>query len=291
MTNPVPLAYARHQLPIIVGMFGYGLRSAVPFLRPRENPTRFEPYEFEVAPMPDELVNRYLVWCGADPARYPGILPPHLVSRWGMTAFARLTGQTRFPLLGVLNQGARIEEVHPLPRGESFRVRAVTIAIDEEPNRYRIHNRVVAGTRAHPESIVVDSIAAVPRGGRPKSAAAASRVEPEFRTIARWDAPPRTGLDFALLTGDFNPIHWFSPIADRTGFRGTIMHGFGTLARAYEGIRNEGTTITAIDARFVRPLPFPHRGVDVQVAVDPASPRAFRVRGGDGTVYLAGTTA
>ena len=26
--------------------------------------------------------------------------------------------------------------------------------------------------------------------------------------IARWKAPAGAGMDFALITGDFNPVHW-----------------------------------------------------------------------------------
>ena len=45
-------------------------------------------------------------------------------------------------------------------------------------------------------------------------------------------------LDFAKLTGDFNPIHWVPAYARASGFRSCILHGFATMSYAMEAIRS-----------------------------------------------------
>jgi acyl dehydratase len=89
-------------------------------------------------------------------------------------------------------------------------------------------------------------------------------VPAEAEPIAEVALDARAGLDFAVLTGDVNPIHWLRPYARAAGFRSTILHGFATLARACEalvGARLGGdpARLAAIDARFVAPLPLPAR--------------------------------
>jgi acyl dehydratase len=54
--------------------------------------------------------------------------------------------------------------------------------------------------------------------------------------------------------------------AKAAGFRGCILHGFATLARAYEAlVRVKGGGVPAgvrmVDVRFVRPLVLPRRTV------------------------------
>jgi acyl dehydratase len=89
-------------------------------------------------------------------------------------------------------------------------------------------------------------------------------VPSEARQIAALDLGPRAGLDFAKLTGDMNPIHWFAPYARAAGFRGCILHGFATLARAVEALNRtlpgrDPMRLSSVDVRFSRPLLLPAR--------------------------------
>jgi acyl dehydratase len=75
------------------------------------------------------------------------------------------------------------------------------------------------------------------------------------------------GLDFARLTGDFNPVHWIGPYARMAGFRGVILHGFATAALATEAVIatrwfGEPARLGGLEVRFTRPLVLPdHVGV------------------------------
>jgi hypothetical protein len=97
------------------------------------------------------------------------------------------------------------------------------------------------------------------------------------------------GLDFAKLTGDFNPIHWIPAYAKASGFKSTILHGFATMARAFEGLNNSvvapGARLGAIDVKFTRPLLLPAK---VGIYVDDHG-GVFVGDAPGGPAYLMGT--
>jgi acyl dehydratase len=169
----------------------------------------------------------------------------------------------------------------PLPADQPLTVRARLESIDDNGRRAVIHQRVITGTIESPEAVVADLFAIVPTGGKPNgkpngksnghSAAPAERqakkkdkprVPDDVEEVARWRIGPNAGLDFAKLTGDFNPVHWIPPYARAMGFRNTILHGFSTMARAIEGVQRgmfAGSTraLKVFDCKFTRPLVLP----------------------------------
>ena len=121
------------------------------------------------------------------------------------------------------------------------------------------------------------------------------RVPQDARELARWRLSKNDGWEFAVLTGDFNPIHWIPMAAKAAGFRNTILHGFGTMARAIEGLNralwaDDTTQLSLIDVKFKRPLVLPARvglyvddAQNAYVGVAPGGPAfleaAFETRG------------
>jgi acyl dehydratase len=82
-------------------------------------------------------------------------------------------------------------------------------------------------------------------------------------------------------------VHWLSPYARALGFRGTILHGFATMARAMEGLNRAlfaGAVdrIRSFDVRLTRPLVLPARvglyldGQNVHVGDAPGGPEYLR---------------
>jgi acyl dehydratase len=101
--------------------------------------------------------------------------------------------------------------------------------------------------------------------GASKKAASTDKrpsVPADARELAWQKLRPDAGLDFAKLTGDFNPIHWIPAAAHASGFRSVILHGFSTLARTIEALNRrlyagDVSRLGWIDARFTRPLVLP----------------------------------
>ena len=137
--------------------------------------------------------------------------------------------------------------------------------------------------------------AIVPLGGKgdkrdgPKPKKEPKRVPQQAAEVGFWKLRQDAGLAFAMLTGDFNPVHWIRPYARMFGFRSTILHGFSTMARAYEGLVRTvfaGATgaMRSFDVQFTKPLILPARvglyldGDQVYVGDAPGGP-----------AYLVGT--
>lgn len=223
--------------------------------------------EAELPPRSEALVRDYVRAVGGDPSAYSGRIPAHFFPQWGLPLAARALSGAPYPLARVMNAGCRIEQRGPLPARERLVVRARLEALDDDGRRALITQRIVTGTRSSPDAVVADVRAFVPLAGQSKSGAEGTpRARPvvpsETHHVAALDLGPRAGLDFAKLTGDLNPIHWLGPYARAAGFRGCILHGFATLARAVEALNralwaDDPTRWSAVDVRFTRPLLLP----------------------------------
>jgi hypothetical protein len=212
------------------------------------------------------LVRDYVRHVGGDPAWYRGRVPMHLVPQWGFPLAARALSELSYPLARTMNAGCRFESRAPLPSGEALQVRVRIESIDDDGRRAIITQRVITGTRSVPDAIVADLRAFVPLAKKDDRGSPKPKARPQVPEGAREIAFGRiradAGLDFAKLTGDFNPIHWVAPYARASGFRSCILHGFSTLARAIEALNRarfagDPSKLKVIDARFSRPLTLP----------------------------------
>lgn len=296
----VPNRYILHQGSVLRGL-GHG---AVAALRQRVGEVPTTPpvtpgpeLRAEVGPRPRDLVRDYVRHVGGDPGAYRRTVPAHLFPQWGFGLAARTLEGVPYPLAKVMNGGCRLEINAELPSDEPLSVSARLEGIDDDGRRAVLHQRIVTGTSAHPEAVVGHLYAIVPLGGRgAKGRGGAAekkrdraRVPQDARELAFWRIGDRAGLDFAKLTGDFNPVHWVPPYARAFGFRNVILHGFATMARAIEGLNRslfagDVRRLGVFDCRFTRPLVLPARvglyvGAERSVFVGDA-------RGGP--AYLAG---
>jgi acyl dehydratase len=226
---------------------------------------------------PPRLVRDFVRHVGGDPSAWRSQLPPHLFPQWAVPLAARTLRGLPYPMLKVVNGGCRLVVNAPLPARGPLEVSARLEGIDDDGRRAVLHQRVTTGTRQRPDALVADLYVIVPvtggaKASRSKRAAKAeakpvkerARVPEDARPVADWRLGADAGLRFALLTGDVNPLHWVSPYARAAGFRGAILHGFSTMARAYEGLirgvfAGSVQRLGAIDVRFTRPLVLPAR--------------------------------
>jgi hypothetical protein len=234
----------------------------------------------DVAPPSDALVRSFVKNAGGDPQVYRGRLPPHLFPQWALPVASRVFDDLPFPIVRVVNAGCRFEARAPLPAGEPLRVAARLERIDENDVRVIVTTRIVTGTASTPEALDAELRTFIPlprkKDGSTKRGAADGRerrialVPADAREIAYVRLGAEAGLDFAKLTGDFNPIHWVPAYARAAGFPSAILHGFGTFALAVEALvrrsfSGEAERLRCVDARFTKPLALPGR-VGVYVA-------------------------
>jgi hypothetical protein len=289
----VPLRHVLSQGPMIATMGRaamMGLRR-LPAAGPEAAPGPW--IEARLPPPPSALVRDYIRHVGGDPSWYRGQLPPHLFPQWALPLATRALSNLAYPPARVMNAGCRIERRAPLAADEPLDVRVRVEAIDDNGHRAIVTQRVVTGTLSAPEAVVADITAFIPLEPKGKNANGTRqpRVVPPgiAREIAFMRIGADAGLDFAKLTGDFNPVHWLAPYARASGFRRCILHGFSTLARAIEALNRarfsaNPSRLSLIEARFTSPLLLP-ASVGVYVVND------GRLWVGDapqGRVYLEG---
>ena len=247
------------------------------------------------------LVRDYLRHLGGDAAAHRGRVPAHLFPHWVLPVAAATLRGLPFDLVRVVNAGCRLRMHAPLRLGETFTVRARLVAAEDDGRRVRLTQHIVTGTSGHPTALEVELYTQVPsaapapaRSRCPAPVAASSRpdrprVPQGAREIAFWRLAGDAGWVFATLTGDFNPVHWIRPYARAAGWRGTILHGFATLARAMEGLGRarfggDQEELFEVDVRFTKPLVLPAR-----VGLFLEQDGFFVGEGPGGPAYLVGT--
>ncbi|HEY8431188.1 MAG TPA: MaoC/PaaZ C-terminal domain-containing protein [Sandaracinaceae bacterium] len=242
-------------------------------------------------PRPPQLIRDYVRHVGGDPGAYKKRVPPHLFPQWGFALTGKTLDGLSYPMLQAMNGGCRLVMNAPLPSDEPLEVSARLERIDDDGKRAILEQRIVTSTRSAPEAVVAHLFIFVPLAKRAKDGAKKERprVPQDAKELAFWRLRADAGLDFAKLTGDFNPVHWIPAYARAFGFKNTILHGFGTMARAIEGL-NRGLFAGDVDAlrevhvRFTRPLVLPAkvglyvRGEELWVGDAPSGP-----------AYLTGT--
>ena len=312
-TMSIPLRYVLEQGPVIRSLGRTALsamkapksgaaRGSVPAPGPELRAT--------MPPRSRELVRDYVRHVGGEPSAYGERLPPHFFPQWGFALAARTLEGIPYPLMKVLNGGCRVEIAAALPANEPLEVSACLEDIDDDGRRAVLHQKIVTGTKSVPNAVTAHLYAIVPLGGGGKGSGSSGSssgggeakkkevaiVPADARELARWSLPANAGLDFAKLTGDFNPVHWIRPYARMFGFKSTILHGFGTMARAWEGVVAQvlgvdTQAIATFDARFTKPLVLPGKVGLFLVAKD-GSPRTGEIYVGDAAgspAYLVGS--
>ncbi|MBL4868910.1 MAG: hypothetical protein JKY67_21300 [Pseudomonadales bacterium] len=294
----VPYICAIEQGPSVASWGSVSIRSAFPFLRPKENPSHFKPVQDLVSPPSSRLIEHYIEWAGAPKSSYQDEVPPHLFSQWSIPLVTRVLHQARYPLKEIVNQGCSVKINAKIPRGEKLWLTARLINLDESEKRIRFAVEVSTSTADLPNAIVaVFNLILAPEISEAKIR---NRKRPEsdgFCISGHWSADDDDGFRFALLTGDFNPIHWIDPLAKRSNFGGKVLHGFASLSRTWESIQSlqpssskADQRIEEISVKFLQPIRLPSTELKVMTSpkTDKKGGRRLKVRGENNDLHLVG---
>lgn len=288
-----PARHLVHQRSMLVSLGNVAVDSVLERFKPSSGAAAVPGRELStrIAPPPSALIEDFSKHVGADAASYAGVVPPQLFPQWGLPLALRALRGCGFPLVKMINGGCRLESNAPLRRGEELTVRAHLASVSDDGRRAVLCQRIVTEQPGAPSALVADvfGIVRAPRG--PGSSASPAKapvhVPASARKLEDWALAREAGLEFALLTGDFNPLHWLAPYARAMGFRSTILHGFAAMARAHSGLERalSPRRLRVLDVRFVRPITLPAR---VSLYVDGAA--VFVAAPGE-PVYMTGSFA
>lgn len=239
------------------------------------------------------LQKDFVRFCGGDPSRYADRTPPHLFSQWALPVALTLARRLPYPPLTVVNLGCSLRVDGQLPPRGEVDVRCTLTELVEEASKVRLtlslltlfDDEVKLRCELHLMVRLPDA-GNVPRTG-PKRPREVICAPPDARELVRRRLTADAGLAFAELTGDFNPIHWIAPYARMSGFKGPILHGFGSLGIAIEGLVSGRLCgriddLRRIDADFTAPLLLPR-----QIGVFSRGDKLWVADAASGPAYMA----
>lgn len=91
---------------------------------------------------------------------------------------------------------------------------------------------------------------------------AAPAMFPDACSQTSWSIEKSTIRHYAMLSGDYNPIHLSSLLARLFGARGSIAHGMYSVARVAAEIERRSTgPVIAINSEFRRPILLPAQAI------------------------------
>jgi acyl dehydratase len=259
-----------HQRAVLASLAGIALRSLLQTGNGRgtAGPSQLPGPELlrELPSPPASLIRDYALYVGGNTKLAMSTIPPHFFPQFSMPLAAETLRGLPYPIHRIVNAGCRLDIHDPLVLGERLHVRARLESVDDDGRRAVLRQRIVIGQRASAEAVVAQVYALVPLARRThaerEKRQEPTRVPADAERLEELDLKADAGLEFALLTGDFNPVHWIRPYARALGHRGAILHGFASMARVYEALarsRSDDASerIRMLDVRFVRPLVLP----------------------------------
>ena len=283
MSAEIPLKLVRQHRATMSAMLVGLVRSSLPFTAKHQQNHQVTQRGYT----PDALLNHtFQQWAGFHHTK-TALSPPLLVSQTLLSAVATLTSYCPYPLLNVLNQGLKLTVLDSIQPKQPFTIQGKLIDASDDGYRAKIHSHVVLKNNSGKTIITLDAYAAVMLKSRPQNTAKKPAQVVEWQTIDSWQMPERAGVEFFLLTGDFNPIHTVPWFAKRTRFAGCIMHGYGAFSKIYAAIENQGVVISEIETRFIKPIPLPTPRLHIQIATD-ASDQLFRLVDDHDQAYQSG---
>lgn len=223
-----------------------------------------------VPPLRPALIRDYLVENGGDPQVWGEELPPHLFAQFGIPLAMQVISGLPYPVQRTLNAGCAWVKHAPLLAREPLDVRARLEVLDDDGSRVKATVKIVTTTATARDGLEAEMRVFIPlsnrrkgtkRGGHDEAKREVATVPPAAQEAVRLSIAKDAGAVFAVLTGDFNPIHWLAPAAWAAGFNSCILHGFAMHTRAVEALgRSLGgkvRSLKAVDVKFSKPLVLP----------------------------------
>lgn len=280
----IPLQFLFEHQATLAGLGKIGLRSLKKSKVAQVDWQTLAPIKEVIDAPSHDLIEHYIQWSGAEPSKYQDSIPPHMVSQWGLSFATRLLLQTHYPLSKVINQGVSLKIHGKLPRTENLMIQAKIAQVDERNGLARVSVQITTGTIAEPKLVeaLLHMAFILPHFEKIKRSETSDTKH--WHTLGEWSTRSDDGLKFALLTGDFNPIHWITPLAKLSNFGQKVLHGFGVFARSFEFLPQP---IQQIDVRFLKPVKLPSEHNRVETSTEQMQ-KYVRVVGSAGQICLMG---
>ncbi len=284
----------------VLGALGRAVLSGIPGLKSQEPlVVPGKEYRETVSPRSDALIDDYLRTVGGSPSSYRKTVPVHMYPQWSFPILNQAMGNLPYNMAGIMNLGFAVDIYGEVPRGEELNLTAQLVNSDVNDRRAIITMKTTTGTERTPLLLDITQTAIVKMPKKKKLRDQNARAQPRkekpaipanAQEIGQVKLAGDAGLNFSIVTGDINPLHWLTPYAQAFGQRGRILHGFASSAIALEILNKKffsGRTdmLKSVEVSFTKPVNLPGK---FSVFVDyKGGFYAGRVPGGD--AWLAGS--
>ena len=213
-----------------------------------------------------ELIKDYIYHTGGELSWYKNIVPPHMFPQWGFPILTRTLEKLPYNLSKILNAGARIEITKHLPADVPLILKAQLIELDDNGQRVIFKQKLITGTDLEPECLIsyVTAILQLKKTNNNTNKKTKEKpvVDLNAREIDKWHLSEKYALSYAMLTGDFNPVHWSKIYASIAGYSNVFLHGFASMARCIESLNKSLFSgnihrLKSFDIRFISPVILP----------------------------------
>lgn len=203
---------------------------------------------------------RYAAVCGFSPASQAPLTYPQVLT-FPLVMHYFTSNACPWPAIGTVHLANAITQHAPLIPGEVVCVELQTgeLLSHEKGQVFTLALRIL---REASGECAWQATQTLLRVGVPEPAGSAFETEVghdlPLVCHSRFEAPADIGRRYAVVSGDYNPIHLWPLTARLLGFRRAIAHGLWTQARALALLQSDGVLPQAcLQTVFKRPLLLP----------------------------------
>ncbi len=206
--------------------------------------------------------------------RLPGgkiAVPPTFYVTWNMAVLAKAIVKLRLPFdfSRALHAGSEVRYGRPLHADERARFSGRVVSIDDNERRARIRFETVItsaddGAEIFRNAMELHVPKAVKKTTGPRPKPSEIFVSPALRALVDFSLPKDLGQRYAVVSGDFNPIHWSRTAARALGFKTLFVQGYCTKALIAHAVirqllRGASNKLQAVKVEFRKPVFLPGR--------------------------------
>lgn len=289
----IPFSLALEQRQNLAALAQTSVINAIPFVRKWHKSANTLLLTDEIEAPREPLIESYHDWVHAPVHhRKHHQVPPHMFSQWTVPLAMRVMIQNQFVLSSLVNLGCDIRINDTIYPGETLTLTGELVSVDENDVRIALSIKVVTSTIRHNHAIDATIHCMLPKQSLPEQTRSKSSSERNWETAGAWAVDGYDGLRFALLTGDFNPVHWADHAAKNSPFRQKVLHGFASLSLCWAALQTREPpeqSICRITGRFFRPVPLPSSSMYVYRSSPRGSgARRYELKNSQNHVYMIG---
>jgi acyl dehydratase len=291
--KPIPFSLALEQRQHLAALAQTSVAKAIPFVRKWHSSASDVWLNDEIEAPRAALIDSYLQWAHVpEHQQNCSLVPAHMFSQWSVPLAMRVLLHNQYGLANLVNLGCDIKINGTLLPGEKLLLSGELVSVNENPMRTALSVKVVTRTRRNDRAIEALIHCMLPKQALPAQTVEKTGTERQWETAGAWAVDGYDGLRFALLTGDFNPVHWADAVAKHSPFKQKVLHGFASLSLSWAALQAREPAdqdIQRISAKFARPVPLPSSSMYVFRSAPRASgSRRYELKNTRQQVFLMG---